>query len=104
MTVPHNHSSFLSALLCQVEDVLLLEILTEELAPQKNQLNTDEGCRVWLDHYDAVAPVISRVLEDADSHCAEVSVWPDEELRQRKTGSVWLAYGSWCCQHLADIR
>ena len=87
-----------------MEDVLLLEILTQELTPQKNQLNTDDGCRSWLDLYNTIAPVISRVLEDTDSHCTEVPEWLDEDLRQKKTGNLWFPYGSWCHHHLADIR
>ena len=87
-----------------MEDILLLEILTRELTPQKNQLNTDDGCRGWLDLYNTLAPVISRVLEDADSHCADLPACLDEDLRQRKTGNVWFSYGPWCREHIVDIR
>ncbi|XP_070197743.1 E3 ubiquitin-protein ligase rnf213-alpha-like isoform X2 [Littorina saxatilis] len=86
-----------------VEDILLLEILTQELTPQKTQLNTDEGCRQWLDLYNTVAPVISRVLEDAHRHSTVTCMWLEEDVR-RKTEKLWFSYGPWCGKHIQGIR
>jgi hypothetical protein len=78
-----------------VEDILLLKILTSELTPGKNQLNTDDGCQTWLANHAAVASAVCRALVEVEAHARE-DHWTDD--------ATWLTYGPWCQQHIKAIR
>jgi hypothetical protein len=66
-------------------DVCQLKVVMEKLIPQNN-LNSVEGCRMWLVLHSQVAPVITRVMEDFSS--------PEKML----------PLGEWCHNTILQLR
>ncbi|KAL8581506.1 hypothetical protein ACOMHN_042899 [Nucella lapillus] len=93
------------------EDVALLRLLVEELQPRPGQLNKEEGCQEWVAQYTTVAPVILRVLREADSTLGLLRSAPEQEEggregeEEEETSAVnTLPYGDKCRQQLMDVR
>lgn len=72
-------------------------MLVDEVSPQKDLLNTDKQCQNWLDNFNTLAPVISRVMAESEANMD----WSGDEDEK---GKNYFPYGPQCCQLLDTIR
>nr|KAG5700589.1 hypothetical protein BaRGS_015385 [Batillaria attramentaria] len=86
------------------EDVALLTLLVEELHPSAEQFTDKEGRDLWVDSYNRVAPIIIRILGNANMAAQNDTQPGADDFMGDTSSAVVFAFGKVCQQQLDVVR
>ncbi|KAK7488216.1 hypothetical protein BaRGS_00020523, partial [Batillaria attramentaria] len=86
------------------EDVALLTLLVEELQPSAEQFTDKEGRDLWVDSYNRVAPIIIRILGNANMAAQNDTQPGADDFMGDTSSAVVFAFGKLFHDYIDPLR